>query len=91
MNYNSSNLSAKSILKTLKIMHAAFIVGPLIFSLIILFVSSEISIFNTENTPAAYYVIPFIALIIIYAGMRFFKNQLSQIEKQLPINQKLTH
>lgn len=89
MQQNSSNISPKNFIKTLTIIHAAFIIGPLIFSFIILFLSSEISIFNTDNIPVTYYVIPFVALLIIYAGLRFFKNQISKIEKTLPLNQKL--
>ncbi|ARV08916.1 hypothetical protein BTO05_04430 [Winogradskyella sp. PC-19] len=91
MQQNLTNTSPKHIIKTLTIIHAAFIAGPFIFSLVILFISSEISIFNTDNIPAAYYIIPFVALIIIYAGLRFFRNQLSKIDKQSPLNQKLVN
>lgn len=90
MTSNTSTPPPKDILKILVILHGAFTIAPFIFSLVILFLLENYSIFNISDISTIYYIIPFVALAIIYAGTSFFKVQLSNIEIDFSLKQKLS-
>jgi hypothetical protein len=79
----------KASLKVMAILHLAFTVMPLIFSLVILIVINNYSIFNFENIDLIYYLFPLIAMTVVYLSSIVFNNLLTKIERTHSLQEKL--
>lgn len=86
---NLQPISPKSFLKTLTLLHLAFTIASFALSLIILFVLDNYIVFNIENLDSVYYILPIVALTIVYMSSVVFKNLIKSINKNQALKDKL--
>ncbi len=87
---NNDN-NPKLALKTLKVLHSAFCLSILVFSVVVYFVTDDHSFFNTEGMNALYYGIPILAVLLIYGSKGVYANALSKIPNDMPLEQKISN
>lgn len=86
---NLQPISPKSFLKTLALLHLAFTIASFALSLIILFVLDNYIVFNIENLDSVYYILPIVALTIVYMSSVVFKNLIKSVNKNQALKDKL--
>ena len=88
--YNSFQIkSPKKFLKTLSTLHMAFCAAVLVFSIVILIVIEDYSIFDRLNINSIYYIFPFVAVTVVYASQFIYRSIINNLKPKSDLNKKL--
>ncbi|MEM7483707.1 MAG: hypothetical protein AAF348_00720 [Bacteroidota bacterium] len=89
MTNNTEQLTPRSFIKTLTILHLALIVGPVVFAVFAYFQIQNTTIDFTDTDNSFFLIIPIFAIGAIFMGNLVYKKLTAEISKISGLKQKL--